>query len=212
MNPINIEKENENIRWHWHLPSRAEPGFSSGDYGIMGFVPRSWGHKRSDSSKPVIFFESHYLKKKIYIYISYLLLILPKNHLNKSNVTKTSKTNLRNRKETNAIPKKLKVTKTTSSNTSKVFQRPKKKRQRLAVSGPCRFSQAINGPSSVRPAGRGPFVAGFGAAAAGDISPNTEGSWCEARTRNISGHRYCCYPIYIYIYILGGSSHLVSGL
>jgi hypothetical protein len=43
-------------------------------------------------------------------------------------------------------------------------------------------------------------VAGFGAAAAGDISPNTEGSWCEARTRNISGHRYCCYPIFIYIY------------
>ena len=43
--------------------------------------------------------------------------------------------------------------------------------------------KAINGPSSVRPAGRGPFVAGFGSAASGDISPNTHGSWCEAPRR-----------------------------
>ncbi|CAK9009479.1 Neutral ceramidase B (N-CDase B) (NCDase B) (Acylsphingosine deacylase 2B) (N-acylsphingosine amidohydrolase 2B) [Durusdinium trenchii] len=41
------------------------------------------------------------------------------------------------------------------------------------------FEKAINGPSSVRPAGRGPFIAGFGAGAAGDISPNTYGSWCQ---------------------------------
>eukprot|EP00913_Durusdinium_trenchii_P012284 g11534.t1 len=42
------------------------------------------------------------------------------------------------------------------------------------------FEKAINGPSSVRPAGRGPFIAGFGAGAAGDISPNTYGSWTES--------------------------------
>ena len=37
----------------------------------------------------------------------------------------------------------------------------------------------MNGPSSERPAGRGPFVAAFGSGAAGDVSPNTYGSWCQ---------------------------------
>lgn len=55
------------------------------------------------------------------------------------------------------------------------------------------FEKAINGPSSVRPAGRGPFVAGFGAAAAGDISPNTEGSWCEVTGKSCETAQSVCY-------------------
>ncbi|OLP89184.1 Neutral ceramidase [Symbiodinium microadriaticum] len=41
------------------------------------------------------------------------------------------------------------------------------------------FEKAINGPSEQNPAGRGPFVAAFAQGAAGDVSPNVHGSWCE---------------------------------
>eukprot|EP00434_Breviolum_minutum_P029466 symbB.v1.2.026056.t1/scaffold2576.1/size75980/1 len=53
--------------------------------------------------------------------------------------------------------------------------------------------KAINGPSSVRPAGRGPFVAGFGSAASGDISPNTHGSWCEVTGQSCETAQSVCY-------------------
>ncbi|CAJ1409567.1 unnamed protein product [Effrenium voratum] len=47
--------------------------------------------------------------------------------------------------------------------------------RRVAFSG----LEAINGPSEVSPAGQGPFVAAFATGAAGDVSPNVHGSWCE---------------------------------
>jgi len=55
------------------------------------------------------------------------------------------------------------------------------------------FEKAINGPSEQNPAGRGPFVAAFAQGAAGDVSPNVHGSWCEGTGTSCETAQSVCY-------------------
>jgi len=55
------------------------------------------------------------------------------------------------------------------------------------------FERAINGPSEVSPAGQGPFVAAFATGAAGDVSPNVHGSWCEETGVSCETAQSVCY-------------------